>query len=341
MALSKDAPLQKEAPRSEAQDDPRQEVGERSGSDQATLDFARQAFAIGYAIHGESELLERSKIAYRASAALLAEHGGLDTLRFVEATGATEGLYAAIYKRRDRLWMKYDIAVKRWSKKLSLYVDQSDLETEVRKAIQSAPTDTLKRRAEVKDVIAAYLGALVAKYPALAQEIHDTAAAAEAESKAEGQAASAALLANARGEKVPDLAQAAKQNLAALKAQRTYGSHAKQDALTMLAGLAGDAALQAASDQTNSDSVDYASVVGAGVGSSFYADFVNHSYWALAILALLASESPTGLVNFTTVGDGRVCPVCLDAEADNPYTPSAVPQIPLHASCRCWYTPAT
>ena len=343
MALCKDAPLQEAASAEAEAEHPRQALEQPQGPDKAAVEFARRAFANGYAIAGEPHLLGRSLVAYKACASLLAEHNSLDALRFIEATGTQEGLYAAIYKRRDRLWMKYDIAVKRWSKKLSLLIDPVDLEVEIRKAIQSAPTDTLKRRAEVKDVIAAYLTALVARHPDLANEIHTAAAEAQAEAKAEGQAAGAALLAHARGEKLPDFNQAVRSNLRVLKSQRNYGQHAKQDSLTMLAGLAGDAALKAASDggDNQDQSGDYlAGVVGAGVGSSFYADFINHSYWALAALALFASESPAGLVNFVTVGDGKVCPICLDAEAGNPYTISAVPQIPLHASCRCWYTPA-
>ena len=313
-------------------------------ADNPVLEFARTAFANGYSIHGELPLLGRSKTAYKASQRLLeaSKDDGAAALSLIAAAGANEGLYAKIYKRRDRLWMKYDMAVKRWERKLSLKIDHADLETEVAKALQAAPDKNSRQREEVKTVVSAYLANLLIKHPELSAEIFRISAEASAESKAEGAAAAAALLAHSRNQKVPDLAKEAKANLNQQKKLRSYGSNASKDSKTMLNGLAGDVAIAAAPNEGNNQNTgsNYAAIIGAGVGSSFYADYINHAYWALALLALLSSESPSGKVNFVTVGDGKVCKQCLEAEDGNPYAPSAVPDIPQHVSCRCWYTPA-
>ena len=313
-------------------------------ADNSVLEFAMTAFANGYAIHGELPMLERSKTAYKASQGLLEaeQDNGAAALSLIASVGANEGLYAKIYKRRDRLWMKYDMAVKRWAKKLSLRIDAADLETEVAKTLQAAPNKNSRQREEVKTVVSAYLANLLTKHPELSAEIFRITAEASAESKAEGQAAAAALLAHALNQKVPDLAQTTKGNLSQLKRSRSYGSNADKDTRTMMDGLAGDVAIAAASNEGDNSNTgeDYAAIIGAGLGASFYADYNNHAYWALALLALLSSESPSGKVNFVTVGDGKVCALCLEAEDGNPYLPSEVPQIPQHVSCRCWYTPA-
>ena len=40
------------------------------------------------------------------------------------------------------------------------------------------------------------------------------------------------------------------------------------------------------------------------------------------------------------VGDGRVCELCVAAEAENPYqeTEALLPDIPLHVNCRCYWS---
>ena len=204
----------------------------------------------------------------------------------------------------------------------------------------------------MKDVVAAYLSSLLAKHPDLSAEIHKIASEFDAEATAEGQAAGAALMAHSRGEKIPDPQKAAAAALAELKTAKRYNKNddkhsgvrpnANRDVLTMLAGLAGDVALGAASNGgENNDTGDTAAaVVGAGIGSSFYADYIIHAYWALAVLALIRQANPNGLVNFINVGDDRVCPLCVANEDGNPWKISEVPPIPYHSSCRCWYTPA-
>jgi 2'-5' RNA ligase len=45
-------------------------------------------------------------------------------------------------------------------------------------------------------------------------------------------------------------------------------------------------------------------------------------------------------INWTTVGDSRVCPLCEDHEAHNPWHIEDFPPLPAHGGCRCWPSPA-
>ena len=44
--------------------------------------------------------------------------------------------------------------------------------------------------------------------------------------------------------------------------------------------------------------------------------------------------------DFVTAGDQRVCPVCDDAETNNPYSLTDAPIPPLHPGCRCTLSPS-
>jgi SPP1 gp7 family putative phage head morphogenesis protein len=45
-------------------------------------------------------------------------------------------------------------------------------------------------------------------------------------------------------------------------------------------------------------------------------------------------------LSVVTVGDGRVCPVCVNAEDASPYPAATAPRPPLHPLCRCTLQPA-
>jgi hypothetical protein len=45
------------------------------------------------------------------------------------------------------------------------------------------------------------------------------------------------------------------------------------------------------------------------------------------------------MVDIITVGDGKVCARCDDAEANSPYPTYSAPQTPLHPECRCAAVP--
>ncbi len=308
--------------------------------------LASVAFANGYAIHDEAPLSPRARHYHRISTEVVHSFDDPFVLRLIEAAGATEGLYAKIYKRRDRLWMKYDSKVRRWAKSLSMNVPPELLAPEVAKAYSEAPADTEKQRHAVKAVILDYLQAMLAQHPSLDAEIRSLSAAAMAEGKAEGQTAAEALLAHAAKERVPDLTRSAAANLKTIQASRDYGQGSADMVKGVVAGLAGDAAIKyvaLSNDDSSNNEAPANSLIptfGLGAGAAFYTDLNIHGSFALAMLAAYAANQPDAQVNFVTVGDDRVCPECLAAEDGNPYSAGSVPPIPLHSGCRCWYTPA-
>ena len=308
--------------------------------------FARTAFVNGYALYDEPPLMDRAKTACTIGASILAETMDPEVLRFIESTGEVEGLYAQVYKRRDRMWMKYDRAIKRWAKMLSLSTDQELLGDTVQRHI-NAGTTTKERREAVRSGVLVFLIQSLRDLEDLAGNAHDLLAQAEAEAKAEGSAAAGAMLAQVNKHKVPDIGANAAKSLKELHASRDYGKNAAAALKSVLGGIAGDVAIASVAAEANGASQEDQNAaafaaVGAGVGASFYTDSYIHAAFAAAMLALFSSaeESPTGMVNFTTVGDERVCPECLAAEDNNPYLPADAPPIPLHGECRCWYTPA-
>jgi hypothetical protein len=345
MEVSQDTSLQEATSREEAQGDARQELAASEGAPDPSL-ILSQAFVNGFAIHGEAPAPHRARAAYIAIQHPLVEDHNPMVLRLVEAVGTTEGLYAKIYKRRDRLWMKYDVKVKRWSKRLSMTIPADMIGPAVDKAYREAPADTKRQREEVKAVIYDYLLTMLKREPELSAELRSMAAAGDAEGTAEGQAAAAALQANKDKQRVPDLPRATAAYLRVLQADEDYGKNAPKIQHDMLQGLAGDAAISyvaLANQAQQSDPSMWAAIVkaiGAGAGASFFLDMHIHASFALAMLALYAAAEPRALVDFTTVGDERVCPLCTAAEDGNPYKPGDVPPIPLHGGCRCWYTPA-
>lgn len=67
--------------------------------------------------------------------------------------------------------------------------------------------------------------------------------------------------------------------------------------------------------------------------------------WAITTAAAQGAYDLYGLagarqVDVITVGDGRVCIHCEDAEAANPWPYEDVPLLPLHPDCRCCYSAA-
>ena len=305
------------------------------------VDYATEAFCNAYSHFGDVPMPERARTALRASQGLFNEHQGPSALAVIEAKATLEGLYAQIYARRDRLWMKYDRRSKNWAARLALDVPYDAILTDI-KAVTTTEVHeaTAKQRADIrKDVLAALIDTLT-RYSDLAAEARSMAAAAQAEGSALGMTAAAALLAYMNGHPIPDMDTLQQQSLTQLQKELSYGIDANDIVTDMLGGLAGDIAQSSppADQSDNNLTLGLQATVGAGVGAAFYLDHHIHSAFALAMLAAYKRAGENVL--FVTVGDDRVCPSCLAAEDGNPYTPENVPPIPFHGSCRCWYSPA-
>ena len=259
---------------------------------------------------------------------------------------ALERLYAKLYHRRDRLWMKYDIKIKAWSLRLAQDVAipslVHDIFTNHELAVHESTASDRQREQTKQTVLAALLLAL-SLYKDLASNLRDMVSAASAEGMAVGQTTAAALLAHAAGANIPDMGTLQKESLAQLQQANDYWDNTDHVVNNILNGLAGDVAKSMskliASGATEDQLVSYVtSVLGVGAGAAFYLDSHIHALFALAALAMYKQAG--SLVDFVTVGDERVCPECDSAEAGNPWKPSDVPDIPNHGGCRCWYAPA-
>lgn len=311
-----------------------------------TPDYSTVAFVYGYAVHGVVPVLPRTRTALAASQALLM-NGSVDTrlmVSFVESKGTIEGIYSNIYQRRDRLWLKYDKRIRKWTARLSLDVPVDSLVADILAhtdlAIQEATT---MQRDNLKKIIADALLATLDRYADLISEARYLAAAGQAEGTALGATTAAALLAFISGHPTPDMDAMQKEILAQLQQSTAFLENTAKIIHDMVDGIAGDVATSlvpkiqagASYDDVSSHIIN---TVGAGAGAAFYLDTAIHAAFALAILAAVTDSGQ--LVDFVTVGDEKVCISCEIAEAGNPWKPDEVPSIPNHGGCRCWYSPA-
>ena len=98
---------------------------------------------------------------------------------------------------------------------------------------------------------------------------------------------------------------------------------ARSLAASAVAGLTAEAMLKAA-----------AKVLGAGRAVTAFANYAMSSAVSAAIAAAYAALGGIELLDFVSAGDGRVCGVCLDCEANSPYTVADYPNS-QHPRCRC------
>lgn len=341
MATSKGTPLQAGIESSDTPGAAREDVASPEGSSGSSIDFALEAFCTGYAVHGSEYPSPRARTALAASYGVLEAFPGPDALALIEAKATTEGLYANIYQRRDRVWMVYDRRVRKWTQRLAADLPVDAMVAEIQKAADEESADA--RRQRIKDAIVAALFATITRYADLVSEARNLVAAGMAEGTALGMTAAAALQALLAGNPVPDLDILQRDTLKQLQTAITYYQDLETVLQDMVNGLAGDVARTTSgmvADGSSDDDLGTAIVktVAAGAGASFYLDSHIHAAFALAILA--AIKRANQLVAFVTVGDDRVCPACIAAEDGNPWKPDEVPPIPNHGGCRCWYAPA-
>lgn len=295
--------------------------------------YARTAFAQGWAASG-GPLTARVGAACTAAVQTACEHA--DHPGVLEATlrlGHLEGVWAAIYQRREQLHAEAD------TDGLAAWRDATDglnLGPLIQQAQADGPTTD---RAQHRRVLAALALAILGLLPATAQWEHLRAlfAAAHDTARRYGWAAAGALLADDRGEIGPDLDQ-----LAATAPDDTTGAAVVAAASALAAALRATANTLARTvtpdDPADTDNLDAATddALQAGDDISLALDTSISLGWAAGMLAAISASSPQ--VSVITAGDGRVCPACEQAEADSPYLPGSAPPLPLHPRCRCSYT---
>lgn len=181
-------------------------------------------------------------------------------------------------------------------------------------------------------------------YPALLAAIQDAIRAG----MAEGEADALALAADKQGAAGLAISAAFTAAYDELDDDASIGQQAKDAADRMTDGAAGDIG-SALADQAEADGSEQDMADAAGEALSGDSATADHADWALsaAILAgagalmsrIAAGSDVSGLLNFVTASDGRVCATCQDLADNGPYLPQDFPAYP-HPRCRCAAEPA-
>lgn len=290
-----------------------------------------RAFALGYASISD----EPSERAVQVLNDLTPFAETLDNpLSFMEEAGAETALDDRLRRRHKSLSKKYGDIVQLWAQRLAVVLP-ADV---ILKALQDkSGKDAIAQRKRAKRAIVGALQSALEVFPDLELELRSICKNAQDEAAAEGKtAAGAAVNFNVNG-RIPNLKRTHDIVLGEL-ARADLPINTTPMVKAILSGLAGDLALHLGpiADQIDQETIRH--MVAIGTGAVFYLLAAIHSSYAAAQVDHLSDAGQ--LVNFTTMGDGKVEGQCLEAAASNPYRPEDVPPIPLHAGCRCWYTAA-
>lgn len=285
-----------------------------------------EAFSYGYSDWSDSP-----------SARTKATHAKLLARRYppdlIEATGSMSGLLDKLIVRRDRIDHAAFVAILAW----------------VRKLAAEAPVDQIlhliddPQEKDPKSRIVAILSGVLSQYPDLDREVTAIVADAHANASAEGTVSAGSVINHHHGFRVPNLNDTFDSELSKNKKSDFYWVGAEKTVALILSGLAGDI-VQAikslisknAADETISKAV--ANTIAVGAGAVFYLGYAIHQFFATAQLDHINNAGEK--IDFLTMGDGRVCAQCADAEDGNPYSIDNAPPIPNHGGCRCWYSVA-
>lgn len=303
------------------------QYGEEMASQKRSSDPAlAEAFSFGYSEFGY-EMSVRALDVYQALNRMRAP------LAFAEAQGAKVALIDTLYMRRDRLEHSASMLAAKWAKKLATLLPIDTL--------YKALTSTTDK--DIQSSVLAILVGLLAEYPDLAREIKSIVADAHAKAVAEGTVSAGSILNQHKGHKVPDIVNTHKTQLAKAKTSSAYWTGSDTTVAQILQGLAGDLVIgigHKIKEKLKEEAIKaaIAHIISSGAGAKFYMGAAVHLFYANAQKDYLHSAGEK--IDFVTVGDSRVCPMCISAEEGNPYTVSDLPVIPQHGGCRCWYTPA-
>ncbi|MGH7743289.1 MAG: hypothetical protein ACREQ5_00505 [Candidatus Dormibacteria bacterium] len=319
-------------------------------SDIAAL--AREAYAHGW-VMSNGPMTERVKAGCVTAVALACEHAGDPSI--LEATlqlGSLEGTWAAIYERREKLYTTHIAAVTKAYRALCTDLDVADEIRRLRRAL-NLNESTTQNQQDHDDLVAAAAAAATRiahqtlndphtpQYKTTIAAISDALINAEAE----GTAGAIAIAAEQIGKTGINFDLAFQDAHDAIRDLDAYRSDAQgwltkivdgttTDLSRTLAKVAGkdgsyDDMVTATDNILDGDHRAVDSSVDLAMGLSF----------TRGALAWFGQQGVT-TVDFLTAGAG-VCPICLKAEAGNPWPINSAPQPSLHPSCRCSLQPST
>ena len=317
-----------------------------AGSDTLAT-IAREAFAHGWALSG-GPMTDRVKRGCVVAVGLACEHP--DVPDVIEATlqlGSLEGTWAKIYDRREKLYNTHLAAVTTAYRAMTTELDVSDAVTRLQRAeLGEADDNDQARRAAITaaaTVEATRLLHQLADDPSAPtyQATVSAIATALADAQAEGVAGATALVAAEVGTaSAVDFGLVFTDAHAELAKLGDYWADATGwlgnvingnatdlgQALARVAIAGGDfdelrTAAEDVIDGEDITAVD--TLIDLAMGQSF----------SRGALALYTREG-VSTVDFVTAGGGRVCPICADAESQDPWSLLEVPQPALHPGCR-------
>jgi hypothetical protein len=320
------------------------ESQENEGQDADLASILDEAFVAGYALHS-GWFAARSRLVREQAVRFGAAHPDLPGIvRFVSEQGEQEGLYASIFMRRDRLWHTYDLASRTWSKKLSLTADHDALVAAALKAHASAPDNVKTRHAAIKAALLPILAQALNDDPADYHRALTVAANSQVDAKSEGAAAAASLHALHANHPIPSSPAIVADGKEKLKRRDDFWPNGQLVLNDQLDGLSGDLSkslsAQIAAGATPAQMADTSqNTLEIGAGAAFYMDQHIQAALIVAMIAYYATKHLDKLW-FITMGDGRTCFICLDIEAENPYTIDSIQMPPVHGGCRCIVSPS-
>lgn len=304
-------------------------------------EYALAAYAAGVARAG-GHTTDRVRAGARAAVALAVEHA--DDPQVLEATlqlGRLEGTYATVFARRDKAHADADRAVLAGWRDLLADLDLADTVRALRPLLGLAEADSdterQKRKEQQGQAAAVILAALMLLTHTTGwRTLNITLSEAFTDAHTAGWDAANALLDDA-GEYAPagdnpGLGTDTAAGLAADTLIAALAATAKQLARHLTGGRY---------DPGDGSGLDRAMAAWLATGRELSLA-VDTAMSVAYIGGMIAAYLARGVqaINFTTVGDARVCPQCTAAEDGNPYQPTSFPRPPLHVGCRCIPVPA-
>ncbi|MDH6141150.1 hypothetical protein P3T35_003163 [Kitasatospora sp. GP30] len=256
--------------------------------------------------------------------------------------GQLTGVWAAIYRRRDRLEQHAASQVLAAWRELAAGLDLTAVMTALRQQVAPAEsTAAADRRRHVQRVTTAAVLAQLARLASRPEWPQLVAAltAAMRGGRAAGARAGHAVAADDGGElgdEDYDQADGEGDADAELAAAYTVTAAALRGTAQTIARALLTAAEQGTDERAMLDQA--AAVITDGAAWSTSIITAVGAAWTDGMTAAYQQRSVQQL-SVVTVGDGHVCSACITAEDNSPYPAATAPRPPLHPLCRCTLQP--
>jgi hypothetical protein len=257
--------------------------------------------------------------------------------------GQLTGTWAAVYRRRERLERRAAEQVLAAWRDVAGGLDLTAVMTALRQQVAPAEsTPAAIRRRHVQQVTTAAVLAQLARLASRPQwpQLIAALTAAMRQARTAGTRAGHAVATDDDGElsdEDDDQGDDAGDADAELAAAYTVTAAALRGTAQTIARALLSAAEQGDDERAMLDQV--AAVITDGAA------------WSTSVITAVGAAWTDGMANayqqrdvqqlsIVTVGDGRVCPTCVDAEDRSPFPAATAPRPPLHPLCRCTLQPA-